>query len=258
MGLESFYLGQAYNIRGLFFERFSRIVNNTAGFHEVLNGKGRSKASRARGWQNVVGSGDIVSDRLRCVMSQEHGSGIADLAQILKGIFDLEFEVFRRDPIGQGNGLRNITNGENGPEPCQGFPGNIPAGQCCQLPVDLTGNGPGNISRIRHQNSRREHIVLGLGKHIGCRKFRIGAFIGNNQNFTGTGNHIDANRTGDNFFGERDIDISGTGDYIYPGNRFGAIGQSRYRPGAPNFVDLGYAHFSGSHQQMRIDLTRWS
>ena len=86
-------------------------------------------------------------------MPQENGAGMADLAHVFEGIVNLKLEVFRRDPVGQGNRRGQVFDHQYGTKALQGFPRNSAARQCGQLFVNCGGNLPGDFFRIRYQDS---------------------------------------------------------------------------------------------------------
>ena len=81
-------------------------------------------------------------------------------------------------------------------------------------------------------------IVFGLGEHIGGQVFGIGGLIGDNENFAGAGDHVDAHRTSHDLLGQSNINIARSGDNVHLGNRLRAVCQSGDGPGASNLVNF--------------------
>ena len=97
--------------------------------------------------------------------------------------------------------------------------------------------------------------MFGLRKEIGGNETRVGKTVGEDENLTGSGHHIDAHGACHDFFGQGDIQVAGTDDDVHLRNCFGSICESRNSPGAADLVDLTHAHLTGRHEKMRVDAT---
>ena len=76
----------------------------------------------------MIGTGHIIPHRLRCVVPQKHGAGIANLPNIFKRLVDLKLKVLRSNPVGQFNGSIKIVYHQYGTKSFKRFPGNLFAG----------------------------------------------------------------------------------------------------------------------------------
>src|SRR5512143_1716343 len=58
-------------------EPVAGVMNDAGSAHEVVDAEGGGVARRAGGRQHVARPGDVVSNRLRAVVAQEDGAGVA-------------------------------------------------------------------------------------------------------------------------------------------------------------------------------------
>ena len=66
--------------------------------------------------------------------------------------------------------------------------------------------------------------MLGLGQHVGGEVARI-AIGGDDQDFGGAGDEIDADFAGEQFLGGGDVDVAGADDAVGAGHGAGAEGE---------------------------------
>ena len=74
-------------------------------FHKVQHRQAGGEARRARCRQHMVGTGDVIAHRFGGVTAQEDGAGMANLGQQRFGIGGGDFQMFRREEIGQSRGV---------------------------------------------------------------------------------------------------------------------------------------------------------
>ncbi len=96
---------------------------------KVENRKTRSKARRAAGRQNMVGSAHIVADGFGAVASEEHGASVTDLRRKPFRIVEHHFEMFRREAVGDLGRLGPVAHDDDGTVIGPGFAGNCGARQ---------------------------------------------------------------------------------------------------------------------------------
>ena len=82
--------------------------------------------------------------------------------------------------------------------------------------------------------------MLCLGDQISGREGSIRRSVGNDEDFTGTSDHINGHDSIDHFFCCGDIGISGTDDFINLGNGFGSVGQGRNGLCTADFKNTGH------------------
>ena len=82
----------------------------------------------------------------------------------------------------------------------------------CVLTASATASASCGESVTRTAEARGSCSAW-LRRSAAC-KIRVGGVVGNNEDFAGPGDHIDAHRTGHHLFGQGDKDISGTDNDI--------------------------------------------
>ena len=75
-----FGLGNADDVVGSFQELRFRIVDKARFFDKIIDGKRREETRRAAGGQHVVWTREVIAERLRRIVSEEHGTGVIELA----------------------------------------------------------------------------------------------------------------------------------------------------------------------------------
>src|SRR5699024_10768400 len=91
----------------------------------------------AAGGQGVVGSGEVVAQRLGDVPAQEDAAGVFDLAQHRKGVLHADFQVLGSDDVADLNGLAQILADNNLAVVVHAGPGNGRPGQLGDLDFQL-------------------------------------------------------------------------------------------------------------------------
>ena len=74
------------------------------------------KSRRARGRQHVVGTRNVVADRLRRVRADEDCAGIANSCHKALGIVGENFEMLRRKLIDQRDRIVKLAHDDDGAE----------------------------------------------------------------------------------------------------------------------------------------------
>ena len=87
-----FGLGNADDVVGSFQELRFRIVDK-ARFLIKSSTESGEETRRAAGGQHVVWTREVIAERLRRIVSEEHGTGVIELADVFERIFTADFKV---------------------------------------------------------------------------------------------------------------------------------------------------------------------
>src|SRR5207245_1914856 len=80
-------------------EPAQRVLDDARALDEILCAERRREARRARGWEDVVGTRDVVADHLRGVAAHEDRSRMADARHESRGDAHHQLEVRRRPAV---------------------------------------------------------------------------------------------------------------------------------------------------------------
>ncbi len=95
---------------------------------EVEHGEAGGELGGAAGRQDVVGAGDVISDRFGRVRAEEDGASVADLAEHRIGVGEDELQVFWGEAVGEGGGLEPVADQDNGTVGAPACAGDVGAG----------------------------------------------------------------------------------------------------------------------------------
>ena len=96
-------------------------------------------------------------------------------------------------------------------------------------------------------------VVLRLRQQIGGNPLRIVAPIGKDENFRGTGNHVDSYPAKDAALCCGDVGISRTDNLVDGRDCRGAVGERRYRLGSAHSIHFLYADHPSRRQYEWIE-----
>src|SRR5439155_231638 len=82
-------------------EPAQRVLDDARALDEILCTERRREARRARGWEDVVGTRDVVADHLGGVAAHEDRSRVADARHERRWDAHHQLEVLRRQAVGQ-------------------------------------------------------------------------------------------------------------------------------------------------------------
>ena len=97
--------------------------------------------------------------------------------------------------------------------------------------------------------------MLGLAEQIHRHPVRRGGAIGQHQDFTGAGNHVDAHGAKDAALGCCHIGVARAGDLVHSRDGGGAIGQCRHSLRATDGEGACHARHIGGGQHQLVALT---
>ena len=72
----------------------------------------------------------------------------------------------------------------------------------------------GNLGGVGEQHGTGELIVLGLADEVGGQQARVGGFVGDDADFGGAGNRVNAHECGDQRLGGGNEDVARAGDLV--------------------------------------------
>ena len=109
MTMENLHNGPEFGKMALtMFGRFytlARALDHARAFLKVVDSQWRRKSCRPCSREHVIWSRAIVAEHLRCIWSQEDGTGVSHLRQQRPRVGNGKFQMFRRHPIDDVNGL---------------------------------------------------------------------------------------------------------------------------------------------------------
>lgn len=97
--------------------------------------------------------------------------------------------------------------------------------------------------------------VFGLGEHIGGDEAWVGGCIGDDYHFAGSGDGVDIDFAVDGFFGEGNVEVSGSDDLIDGRDRFGAVGEGGDALSAAHGIDFFDPQFMADGENIGIEGT---
>ena len=180
-------------------------------FQVVGDGEAAAQARRAVGGQNVIGPGGIIARGLGTVRSDEDAAGMADFGSSdASGMLRCSGAKRLRDL----DGFVERAHQDDGASSCAidlRAPRRPWAGSSTGARLHWRPRRPGLGGG--QQDGAGVGIVLGLREHVGGEMARI-AVGGNDQNFGGSGNEVDADFAREQFLSGGDIDIAGADDAV--------------------------------------------
>ena len=146
----------------------------------------------------MVGTGHVVAQRHRGVRAAEDGTGVLDALDDSIGILGLNLKVFGGVGVGRVDGLVKTVGQHDG---------RLGAGQRRVDALGVLGTRHavlevllhlvGNLGGVGEQHGTGELIMLGLADEVGGQQARVGGFIGDDADFSGAGDRVDAHECGD-------------------------------------------------------------
>ncbi len=242
MGIEPFRLAERDRGGAERAQLVGPAFEDRGALHEIEHAEAGREAGGARGRQHVVRAADIVANCLGRVCPEKDRAGIADAAGEALGIGARDLEVLGRDRIDQRHGIVERGDVDDGAEIAPGGGGD----RCTRQRRKLRGNRL--LHRIRERGIVGDQDRLGAGVMLGLRQEIAGdpvgmaALVGEDQDFRGARDHVDADPAEDQALGGRHIGIAGADDLGDRRDALRAVGERRHRlcpADAVDFVDAG-------------------
>ena len=104
MGAEAFGVGEGSGVGAEGGEAGGGVALDGDDLEEVEDGETAANAAVASGWEDVVGAGDVVAERLRGVRADEDRAGIFDPAEVAALV---NGEVLGGEAVGERAGFCN-------------------------------------------------------------------------------------------------------------------------------------------------------
>ena len=185
-------------------------------------------------------------------MPDEDRAGMVDFFDPRIRVVERQFQMLRRNPVGDGHGLVHVAHQNEGPAIGQRGADDLLTrhGRQQLLDAGLHLVEEGRIGT--DQDRLRQFIMLGLREQIHRHPVRIAGTIRNDQDFRRTGHHVDADNAEDAALGGRHIGVARPDDLVYLRDRFRAVCQrpDRLRTAdGEHTIDPGQA---GRRQHQRI------
>lgn len=257
--------GEPFNIRHLtdilrrFGERRLRVGDNRRAFEKVVGAQSIREASGPAGGQDMRGSGDVIPQCDRGVVAQEDRARVLDFAEQLFGMIGGDVQVLGGELVGHAGRFFLAAGQHQSTELFQRSACEITPLQFGELLFQF-GYDLIDERRMPGDQHARAGAVLGLRNQVAGDEVGFGGLIGEDDNFTRTGDAVDIDRAEDLTFGEGDEQVAGADDFIDRRESFDAIGHRGDRLGTPDAVHLLNAQLVASGQQVGVvaaEFGRW-
>ena len=112
---------------------------------------------------------------------------------------------------------------------------------------------------VADKESAGQFIVLGLRQQIDGNPFVVRRFVDDYDDFGWSGDRIDADISVHQFFGQSDVLVPGSDDFVDARNGFRTVSQGSHGLGAAHLINVGHAADIASGQSCLVDggLLRW-
>ena len=147
MGIKPFCLSETDRRRGQRRQARSIAADERAALEEVENAEARGEARAARRRQYMVGTGDIVADRLGRMAAEEDRTRVANPLGQRIGVIERQFEMLGRDPVDQRQCLFPVGDQDDRAVRRQLARAISARGKCAKCPRPLSRPRP----RSRHR-----------------------------------------------------------------------------------------------------------
>ena len=134
-----------------------------------------------------------------------------------------------RDPIGDRAGLVQVAHPDQRAARAERRGDDVLARHRRQLPRHACRDRVEEVRIGRDEDRLRVLVVLGLREKIHRDPVRVGARVGDDENFRRPGNHVDTDRAEDPALSRCNIGIARADDLVDGGNRPRAVGERRDR-----------------------------
>lgn len=163
--------------------------------------------------------------------------------------------MFRCDEVHNIHGLVLILDDEELSVLFNGFGSDVLARQFFQLAPDFGFDFAGKGGAGRDQEDCSPAVVFGLGQEVRSDPYRVGIVVGQDADFTGTGNHVNADGAEDQALSHGHVSIAGTDDLKDWRNAFCTVSSRGNALGTADFIDFRSAGDMGRSQDVGIDRT---
>src|SRR5690606_12159821 len=202
----------------------------------------------------MIGSRRIITGRFRTVRTDEHGTSVPDVCQVITVPFALYDQMLRSVLIDQTDGFASINDDDTTVR--QSLIDDRASGQLGFLRNHRFLASAGKLQTVADQYSLAVGTVFGLGQQISGYKFRIGCVISPDQYFRWSCRHIDRRSGGlHHKFGVRHVLITRTKYFIHFG--YGTDSRSRSTNGltAADSENIADSAERSCVQNSRMDLS---
>ena len=200
----------------------------------------------------MVGAGAVVAQALAGVGPQEDGACMAQQRLPLVGIVAGDFQVLWRDAVADGAGLLHVAREDEGTPVAQALGDDGAPRHLGQQAVDLALDGGDVVGIGAQQDALRQLVMLGLAEQVHGHPVGRRAAVGQHQDFTGAGNHVDAHGAEHPLLGAGHIGIAGAGDLVHLRNGGRAVGQGRHGLGTADGEAARDARHIGGRQHQGV------
>ena len=128
--------GDGHDGLGVIHERAGAVLDDRALLHELIHRERACEASGASGGKRMVRPCHIVPHRFRRPGTQEDGTCIAYLTQMVHGIPHVQLEMLWRDHIHRLHGLVHIIDDDDEPMILEGGAGDVRARRMRKVLLD--------------------------------------------------------------------------------------------------------------------------
>ena len=163
MAVEALQLCKTGGLRPVPKKRLPCERQNAGPLDEIVDTQGGSEAGRPPGRQDMIGARHVIAQRFRGIHPQKDRARIPDLREEPAGILHHQFEVLRRETVGQGDCFAEVPCHDRGAEGGKRAGGDALPRQVLQLPCHLGSHSLCKSPIRRQQDGARRLVMFGLG-----------------------------------------------------------------------------------------------
>ena len=202
----------------------------------------------------MVGAGTVVTQTLARESTQEDGARVAQQRLPFVGLAGADFQMFWRHAVADLAGFKHRARVDQSTSAFQGSADDIASRHLRQQTLDRRMHG-GDVRSIRtQQDALRQLVVLGLAEEVHGDPVGGCGAIGNDQDFTRPGDHVDAHLTKHAPLGAGHIGVARASDFVNTRERGGAVGQRRHSLRAAHGEHAVHTRHMGGCQHQCIAL----
>ncbi len=197
--------------------------DQAAALLKIVDAERRRKARRSRGGQHVVRPGAVVAQAFAGEGAQKNRAGMFEQRLPALRVARTHLQVFGRDAVAQRAGFFHRAGVDQRAAPFERRANHVAPRHRGQQALDLLPDLGDVVGVGAEQNALRQLVMFGLAEQVHRHPVGRCAAIGEHEDFTRPGDHVDADLAEHTALRARHIGVPRAGDLVDRGNRGGAI-----------------------------------
>ena len=189
----------------------------------------------------MVGTGNIIAERLGAPSAHKDGAGVANAAEQAHRVLAVQLQVLGRHGIHRLDGGSHVGGHHDGALIVERSTRDLGTRRLRHQDIDACLDLARKLLVAGHQIAGCQRIVLGLGHQVGRDHHGLGRGIGQHADFGGASDHVDTHVARDNLLGRSDKGVARAGDLVDARNGLGAVRQRGHGLSATHHIDLVHA-----------------